>query len=185
MYEISAAGGTPQPLLPEDGHQQLDPNWAPDGRKIIFAGESNDPSSSIRILDLATHQVSTLPASQGLYSPRWSPDGRYVSAFSQDSKNLMLFDTQNQKWSQLASGSLSWMNWSHDSHYLYVLDYRGQDAVVRINVADHKAEPVVDLKNFVTVGRYGAWLALAPDDSPLLLHDTGSQDVYAVDLQSR
>jgi len=97
----------------------------------------------------------------------------------------MLFDTQTMKWSQLASGSLSWMNWSHDSRYLYVLDYRGQDAVVRINVRDHKPEQVVDLKNFVTVGRYGAWLALTPDDSPLLLHDTGSQDVYSVDLKSQ
>ena len=184
IYEIPSAGGTPRELLPDDHKQQLDPNWSPDGRKIIFAGESNDPSSAIRILDVQTHQLSTLSASEGLYSPRWSPDGRYVSAFSQDSKNLMLFDTKNQKWTQLASGSLSWMNWSHDSRYLYVLDYRGQDAVVRIKIADHRPEQVLDLKNFVTVGRYGAWLALTPDDSPLLLHDTGSQDVYSVDLQS-
>ena len=183
IYEVSSDGGTPQELMPDDHTQQLDPNWSPDGNKIIFAGESNDPSSSIRILDLADHKLSTLPASAGLYSPRWSPDGRYISAFSADSKTLLLFDFQTQKWSDLATGSLSWLNWSHNSQYVYVLDFRGKDAVVKIRISDRKAEQVVDLKNFVTVGRYGGCLSLSPDDSPILLRDTGSQDVYSLDWQ--
>jgi serine/threonine protein kinase/Tol biopolymer transport system component len=184
IYEVSKDGGSPRELLPDDHTQQLDPNWSPDGSKIIFAGESNDPSSAIRVLDLATRKISTLPGSDGLYSPRWSPDGRFVSAFSADSKTLLLFDFRTEKWSKLAEGSLSWLNWSHDSRYVYVLDFRGKDAVVRIRVADQKTEQVADLKNFITVGRYGGWLALTPDDSPLLLHDTGTQDVYSVDWET-
>ena len=185
MYEVSPDGGSPQELLPNDHSQQLDPNWSPDGTKIIFAGESNDPSSAIHILDVPTRQVSDLPGSKGLYSPRWSPDGRYVSAFSADSKTLLLFDMQTQKWTELANGSLSWLNWSHESQYVYVLDFRGKDAVVRIRISDHQPEQVVDLRNFNTVGRYGGWLALTPDDSPLILHDTGTQDVYSVDWQAQ
>jgi Tol biopolymer transport system component len=184
MYEVSPEGGSPRLLLPDDTSQQLDPNWSADGTKIIFAGESNDPSSAIRVLDVASHQVSTLPGSQGFYSPRWSPDGRYVSAFSGDSKTLLLFDLQTKKWTELAGGSLSWLNWSHDGQYVYVLDFRGKNAVVRIRIGDHRAEQVVDLRDFVTVGRYGGCLALAPDDSPLLLRDTGSQDVYSVDWEA-
>jgi WD40 repeat protein len=184
MYEISRDGGSPRALLPDDSGQQLDPNWSPDGSKIIFAGESNDPSSAIRVLDVASQQVSSLPGSQGYYSPRWSPDGRNVSAFSADSKTLFLFDFQTKKWTELASGSLSWLNWSHDGQYVYVEDFRGKNAVVRIRISDRKAEQVVDLKDFVTVGRYGGALALAPDDSPLLLRDTGSQDVYSVDWEA-
>jgi eukaryotic-like serine/threonine-protein kinase len=184
MYEVSPEGGSPRLLLPDDAGQQLDPNWSPDGSKIIFAGESNDPSSAIRVLDVASRQLSTLPGSQGFYSPRWSPDGRYVSAFSADSKTLLLFDFQTKKWNQLASGSLSWLNWSHDGQYVYVLDFSGKNAVVKIRISDHKAEQVVDLKNLVTAGRYGGCLALAPDDSPLLLRDTGSQDVYSVDWEA-
>ena len=185
IYQVSRDGGSPRELLPDDHTQQLDPNWSPDGSKIIFAGESNDPTSAIRVLDLATHKISSLPGSDGLYSPRWSPDGRYVSAFSADSKTLLLFDFRTEKWSKLAQGSLSWLNWSHDSQFVYVLDFRGKDAVVRIRVADQKTEQVADLKNFITVGRYGGWLALAPDDSPLLLHDTGTQDVYSVDWETK
>jgi Tol biopolymer transport system component len=184
MYEISQDGGSPRPLLPDDPSQQLDPNWSPDGTKIIFAGESNDPTSAIRILDVASRQVSSLPGSQGYYSPRWSPDGRFVSAFSADSKTLFLFDSQTKKWTELANGSLSWLNWSHDGQHVYVEDFRGRNAVVRIRISDRKVEQVVDLKDFVTVGRYGGALALAPDDSPLLLRDTGSQDVYSVDWEA-
>lgn len=181
MYEISPQGGTPQLLLPDDPRQQLDPNWSPDGSKIIFAGESNDPSSSIRILDVATHKVSELPGSAGLFSPRWSPDGRHISAFSADSKTLLLFDPQTTQWSPLATGSFSWLNWSHDGQYVYLLDFSARNAIVRIRVSDHKIEQVADLQHFVGTGRYGAALALTPDDSPLLLRDTGSQDVYSVD----
>jgi serine/threonine protein kinase/Tol biopolymer transport system component len=184
IYEVSSDGGTPHQLLPADQHQQLDPNWSPDGSKIVFAGESNDPASAIRVLDLATQKVSELPSSQGLYSPRWSPDGRYVSAFSADSRKLLLFDSQTQQWTDLAEGSLGWLNWSHDGQYVYVLDFKDKSAVIRIRIADHKAEPVADLTNFVSAGRYGGSLALTPNDEPLLLRDTGSQDVYSVDWHS-
>ncbi len=181
MYETSLDGETPRLVLPNDKSQQFDPNWSPDGTKIVFAGESNDPASAVRILDLATQKVSDLPGSQGFFSPRWSPDGRYVSAFSSDSNRLLLFDLQTQKWTELATGSLGWLNWSHDGRYVYMLDSKGKDVVVRIRLSDKKREPVADLKDIVTTGRYGAALALTPDDSPLLLRDTGTQDVYSVD----
>jgi serine/threonine protein kinase/Tol biopolymer transport system component len=184
IYEVSAEGGSPRQLMPDDPRQQLDPNWSPDGTKIIFSNESNDVSSAIHVLDVDSRKVSNLPESQGLYSPRWSPDGRYVSAFSADSKRLLLFDFQTRKWTELANGSLGWLNWSHDGQYVYVLDTRGRNAVVRIRISDHKTEQVVDLKNFASTGRYGGCLALAPDDSPLLLRDTGTQDVYSVSWEA-
>ena len=183
IYEISADGGSPRLLLPNDRSQQLDPNWSPDGTKIIFAGESNNPASAIRILDLATNQISSLLASDGLYSPRWSPDGRYISALSADSKRLLLFDFQTNQWTTLATGSLAWLSWSHDGQYIYVLDNRGKDEVVRIRIRDKKLEPVAEVQDFATTGRYGGALALTPDDQPLLLHDTGTQDVYSVDWE--
>ncbi len=184
IYEISPDGGSPRQLRPDDHTQQLDPNWSPDGKKIIYAGESNDPSSAIHVLEVASGKVSDVPGSQGLYSPRWSPDGRHISAFSADSKTLLLFDAQTEKWSELANGSLAWLNWSRDGQYVYVLDYRGKDAVVRIRVSDLSVEQVVDVKSFASSGRYGRALALTPDDSPILLRDTGTQDVFSVDWET-
>jgi serine/threonine protein kinase len=50
-------------------------------------------------------------------------------------------------------------------------------------ISDHKLEKVVDLKNFIPVGGFGTTLALTSDDSPLLLPNTGTQDVYALDWE--
>jgi WD40 repeat protein len=188
MYEIPAEGGSPKPLLPDDPHHQQDPNWSPDGTKVIFAGDANDAANAasapaIRVLDLATHQVSALPGSQNLFSPRWSPDGKYIVAITSDSTRLMIFDVQAQSWTELAKGSMGWLNLSKNGQYVYVLDFTGAGAVLRTRIADHKTERVADLTNFVITGRFGGGLALAPDDSPLLLRDTGTQDIYALDWE--
>jgi serine/threonine protein kinase/Tol biopolymer transport system component len=184
IYEVSPEGGSPRLLLPDDHNQQLDPNWSPDGSKIIFSGESNNPSSSIRVFNVSSRQLSTLPGSDGLFSPRWSPDGHYVSAFSADSKTLLLFDFGSNQWKELAKGSLGWLNWSHDSQYVYLLNIRQKNAVIRVRVSDGKMEQVVDLKDLPATGRYGAALALTPNDEPILLRDTGAQDVYSIDWHS-
>ena len=183
IFEISPDGGSPRQLLPGDSRFQVDPNWSPDGSKIVF-GEGTNPASEIRILDLATHQVAALPGSKGLYSPRWSPDGRYIPAFSFDSKCLLLFDFQSQKWTELAKGTFGWLSWSKDGQYLEVLDYSsGTRAVVKLRISDGKIERVVDLKNFALAGQFGGSLAITLDDSPLLLRNAGTQDVYALDWE--
>ena len=183
IYEVSLEGGSPQPLMPDNPDPQTDPNWSPDGSKIVFAGRAADPTSSIRVFDLATRQVSTLPGSQGMFSPRWSPDGRYIPALSADSKRLLLFDFQTQQLTELAQGSMGWLEWSKDGQYLQADDFSGTGAIIRIRLSDHKTERVVDLKNFVTVGSYGQWFAVAPDDSPIMLRNAGTQDVYALDWE--
>jgi Tol biopolymer transport system component len=187
IYEISPEGGSPRLLMPGDPHPQQDPNWSPDGKKIVFAGNAGDPASAVRILDLTSGQVSTLPGSQGFYSPRWSPDGRYIPAMSSDSTKLLLFDFQTQKWVELLTGTIGWLNWSKDGKYLVALDQNGMGftgSVVKIRLSDRKVERIADLKNFVPTGHYGNSLAIAPDDSPLQLRDAGTYDVYALDWEA-
>ena len=180
IYEISAQGGSPHLLMADDRRQQLDPGWSPDGNKIIFGGESNNPASTIRILDLASHQISTVPGSEGLFSPRWSSDGRTIVAFSGDSTKILSFNFASGKWTELGNGNFGWLNLSHDGEYAYATDH---NAVMRFRVSDQKTEQVVDLKNFPTTGRYGGSLGLTPDDAPLVLRNTGTQDVYSVDWE--
>jgi WD40 repeat protein len=185
MYVVSADGGTPAQLVPDDSGEEWDPTWSPDGHRIVFASGSADPGVTIQMLDLNTHQISTLPGSKGLYSARWSPDGRYLAAFTSSADRLLLFDFTSQKWQELAKVSCGFDNWSKDSNYLYCLHKEDQPAVLRVSVRDHKIERVADLKNFRQTGFLGSWLGLAPDDSPLRLRDTGTQDVYALDWKTR
>jgi eukaryotic-like serine/threonine-protein kinase len=183
IYLVSAEGGSPQQLLPEHPEPQRDPNWSPDGDKIVFGGARLDNDSAIRVLDLITHQLSTLPGSRGLYAARWSPDGRYIVAMPSDQLSLVLFDFQTQKWSQIAQVRAGFPNWSRDGQYVYFLRWLVNPAVLRIRIRDREVEQVSDLTNLPTTGNLGPWLGLDPDDSPLLLKDTGTQDVYALDWE--
>jgi Tol biopolymer transport system component len=186
IYGISSDGGSPRLLMADDTRNQQDPTWSPDGNRIAFAGSANDAAVSkaapaIRILDVKTGEVSSVPGSQGIYSPRWSPDGRTLAAMTSNSRSLLLFDFQTRKWTEIAKGTFGWLTWSRDGQYVYMTDGTGKGAVLRARISDHKLERVIDLKNFVATGQGGGSLSLTPDDAPLLLRDTGTQDVYALD----
>jgi len=180
-YLVSAEGGSPQELMSGDPQQHWDPNWSPDGSKIVFGG-SFFGATAIRVLDMKTQQVSTLPGSEGLFSPRWSPDGRRIAAMPVDQLNVVLYDFETHHWSELAKGRAGYPSWSKDGQYVYFLRVPNDPAVLRVRISDRKVERVVDLKNFRMAGYFGFWLALAPDDSPLLLRDTGTEDIYALDV---
>jgi len=186
MYEIAADGVTPHAVLPGDTSPQADPNWSPDGTKILFGGLADDPKATLRVLDRSTHQVSTLPGSQSMFGPRWSPSGRYIVAQTSDSRKLRLFDPRTQTWTDLVTkGLVGWPTWSKNEQYLYYMDNSGPGGgiVFRVRISDNKIEQVADLRSFVTTGFYNSWLGLAEDDSPLLLLDIGTQDVYSLDWE--
>jgi serine/threonine protein kinase/Tol biopolymer transport system component len=184
VYLISSEGGSPQQLMPGDPKPQTDPSWSPDGGKIVFSRRVTDPHSDIQVLDLSNYQVSTLPGSQGFFSPRWSPDGRYILAMPVNSLSMVLFDFQTEKWSEIMKGSGSFPNWSADGRYVYFLRWPENPAVLRVRASDRKVERVADLKNLRITGYFNIWLGVTPDDSPLLLRDTGSQDIYALDWEA-
>jgi len=185
IYMVSPDGESLQQLLPDDPQAQWDPNWSPDGTKVVFGGTFRDAGSVIRVLDLNSHKVSVLPGSQGLFSPRWSPDGRYIAALPWDSLGLDLFDFTTGKWSELMKGTANYPNWSSDGQYIYFLHGPDDPAILRLRISDHHLERVADLKNFIETGAAGiGWLGLAPDGSPLVLHDTGSVDIFSLDWQA-
>jgi hypothetical protein len=97
----------------------------------------------------------------------------------------VLFDVATQKWEEIARITCGFPNWSKNSEYVYFLHEENEPAVMRIRIRDRKVEWVVDLKNFRQAGFYGVWLSLAPGDSPLILRDTGTQEIYAFDWQAR
>jgi WD40 repeat protein len=135
---------------------------------------------------LNTDKVFKLPDSDKVFSPHWSPDGRYIAVQSADSLSQLLFDVNTQKWQQLTSGDqVGYPNWSHDGKYLYYDVQTGKDAgFYRVRISDHQVEKVANLKDIRRSGcGFGAWAGLTPDDSPLLLRDISTQEIYALDVQ--
>jgi Tol biopolymer transport system component/DNA-binding winged helix-turn-helix (wHTH) protein len=188
---VVAADGSGLTQLTTGDHYETDPNWSPDQNSLVFGGapwlEGDAPgSAAIHILDLKTRQVSTLPGSEGLISPHWSPDGRFVLAMSRDSQKLMLFDFSTQKWAELLSSPAAYPNWSRDGRYIYFSNpYVAEPVVYRVRISDRKLELVTSVSRqrlgWTIVGK---WTGLASDDSPLVLRDTGSEEIYALDWEA-
>jgi Tol biopolymer transport system component len=189
IYVISADGGTPQRVAPQEPNP-MDPDWLPDGNSLIFGDVFVTPAAitGIHSLDLSTHQVATLPGSEGLWSPRVSPDGRYVVGLSRDSNRLMLLDLTTHRTAELATGTfVGWPEWSHDPRsVVFVLAERpdSSNSIFRVRIGDRKLEEIVSQKGVRLARNFGGWHGLAPDDSPLMLRDAASQEIYALDWEA-
>ena len=191
VYVIPAEGGSSQQPVPGD-HRGADPNWSPDGNSLLLGHHPDDelPGSNkldLEILDLRTHAISKVPGSQELWSPRWSPDGRYILAFPRAGDRLMLFDVKTRTWSESAKIGVAYPEWSRQGDYIYflaVLPGGKPGGIFRVRISDRKLEQLVSLEDFRQAPYWGSWAGLAPDDSPLLLRDAGTQDIYALDWQA-
>ena len=177
--------------MPEEllkGHNRLRPNWSPDGNSIVFsyAPWVETVPRAVEILNLSTHKVAQLPESQGLLLAAWSPDGLYITARRADHRALMLFDFKTQTWTELAEGPLNWANWSRHGRHVYFEREGKEHTLMRIGLKGHVVEEVVSLKDIKRAGVSGGyWFGLTPDDSPLILRDTGTQEIYALDWHER
>jgi eukaryotic-like serine/threonine-protein kinase len=180
IYKVPATGGTPEKLIPNDSGDQADPSWSPDESQLAFGGSGGGGATAIHILDLKSHQITTLPKSDGLFSPRWSPDGKYLAALAGDSSGLHLYDFKTQEWLLLFKGVMGYPCWSHDGRYLYFENLRGDRAFERIAVPSGKPEQIVSLKSFRQTGLYSFWFAITPNDEPLTLRDAGTQEIVSM-----
>ena len=143
VYVVPAKGGNPLLLL-AGTFNPTDPTWSPDGKSIAYSGTSLyvGTGTEVRILNLETRQSTTVPGSQHMYSARWSPDGRYLTAAADDGTKLFLYEFATRRWKELpSSDGLSGQSWSHDSRYLYATEGA---KIYRYAVPDGRRELAAD-----------------------------------------
>ena len=189
LYVVSAQGGAPKSVLPSNNKwASVSGDWRTDGRQIVLDVQEMESGrdSDIRIFDLESGKLSTLPDSEGLVEPRWSADGRYIAALNPKKKQVFLYDCKLQTWSVLAEANFpSALRWSPAGDALYYQDTDDvEETIFRVPMAKREAERVVRLGDLLTTGAARAiFTGLSPDGSVYVTVDHGDVDVYAVDLK--
>ena len=184
VYLVSTEGLTP-PTEALSRENCLVGQWSPDGNSLLMDC-ANRPSTSegmgIFVLDIRTHELSSIPDSTGLEDTRWSPDERYIVAH--DAHRVRLFDIAQRKWLALVTIDYpNWTVWSRDGRYVYFMTAGNEEAlaIYRVRMADRQLEELTSLKNVQPVTD---WFSLDPSDSPLIARQTGTDEIYALDWEA-
>jgi Tol biopolymer transport system component len=163
IHIIPADGGAIEVLGPEN---VIDPGWTPDGRSIVMGTLSAEPGPIFE-WDLESRRQTIVPGSHGLFSPRPSPDGRFLAALDVKTWQVALRDQRTGAWSRPGARGASYPAWTRDGSWLYV---RRDGDFSRIDPTSGREEHVAGLGDTVLAGgEWGAWSGLGPDDAPLVL----------------
>jgi Tol biopolymer transport system component/DNA-binding winged helix-turn-helix (wHTH) protein len=209
LYAMNADGGVPVQLLHEH-RNEADPGWSPDGQQIVF-GRTPDLMGDevglkqLQLLDLRTHAVTPVLGSNGFFSPRWSPDGRWIAALTLGDQKLVLFDTRTRQWSLLGSTqqaaqpgapgrhAASLPNsgiraadpvWSADSRALYIhAAFSSPQTIVRVSVPDGSATVVAPIANpLVSDEADSVFVGMNRDEQPLIRVRTATGNLYSMKM---
>jgi Tol biopolymer transport system component/predicted Ser/Thr protein kinase len=187
IYAVPAQGGTAEQLIAANS-EELDPAWSADGTSLVFGASAESARGSkanmIHVVNLQTRQVEDLPGSAGLFSPRWSPDGRYILAMTADYQKLEIYDQTIRKWADLIQAPSGYPDWSHDGKYVYFNDPFDRNLpFYRVRVSDRKRDRLAAIGGYgkLAGGQWGWWTGLGPQDSLLAARDIGVQEIYALD----
>lgn len=188
IYTVARDSANLTPLLDET-RNQADPSWAADG-DIIFGrppdvmAERAQPKM-IYVWRAATRQVETMPGSESLFSPRTSPDGRYVAALKLGQRAVMLLDRRTGAWRTLATMPAADPIWSANGEWLYFHDFESKSqSIFRVRIADGQIENVAgvsELQSFEFADF--RFVGLAPGDLPLLRARSTTGNLFQAELE--
>ncbi|HEX3660738.1 MAG TPA: winged helix-turn-helix domain-containing protein [Acidobacteriaceae bacterium] len=188
IYTVDADGGHLEEVTNE-ARSEADPDWSPDGKTLVFGrlpdlmAEPSRPKD-IELVNVATKRLTKLAGSDGLFSPRWSANGKFIAALSIDQQRLLVFEVATKQWRVLAQQSIADPSWSHDDTAIYFHDFAQADQpIYRVTAASGKIERVADLHDLraANVVDY-RFAGLAPGDVPLVSARISTANIYAAEL---
>jgi len=186
LHRVSVDGGAPEKLTSE-GFTEVLPSWSPDGKSIYFNDYPIQGHLRIRVLDLDTRKVTTMPGSDGYYAPSWSPDGQYLAAIQNPPKSAALYSVNTKQWKQLKVFEHDWgfFVWARDSKSIFYI--RGpsevgvgeQTGIGRLTVPDGKWELYAKFTG-MNPDLQGAqdFLSVTPEGDVAAMSDTSVTQIY-------
>jgi hypothetical protein len=117
----------------------------------------------------------------GLFSPRWSPDGRSVVAMHADFKGMSVWDVTQSDWKPLFTHDIDNPFWSLDSEWIYFNGHYDAN-LWRARVRDGKVQKVREIP--MRVDYTGCFAnGFKPDGRVLVSCFDMRRNIYALELK--
>lgn len=162
--------------------------WSSKGDNLVFLANSRQatasltPMGTIWLVAIPSGKAVAITQGEDLFSPAFSPDGKFIAALQGSPQlcSLWVYELQKRKWEKKLEGlRANCLSWSKDGQTIYLA---GDEGIYEVNLNKPKLEPrfsplpnrIISLYTFIE----GVLIAniLAPDArfSPDLLPLSGS-----------
>jgi hypothetical protein len=186
LCRISAGGGEPELLVRPLGADSVwDACWLPQGRALVY---SHMGQQGIYRLELATRAVSPLPGAERFSYPKCSARGDILAmerpAEGPTGHQYWAWFADKRGWERVGALAFGYPEWVRDGQALIGLDPATR-RIERWSRTTRRLQEVADVSDIPLVSSvHNPWMGLAADDSPLVLRDTSTRDLYAFEWEA-
>ncbi len=164
--------------------------WSPDGRSLLFGGSGQaikeaaavEPEPHLHQVDLKTGTVSAVPGTEGMFSPRWSPNGRFIAGLAGPDSKVVLYSVATRKQIAISGPRSVWPAWSRDGQSLFFEVIEPERAWWRFNLADRKTHLVTAVNKISPAG--DAWFGSGLDNTLITTQNNGTDEIYTLDWEA-
>ncbi|MBL8210916.1 MAG: serine/threonine-protein kinase [Bryobacterales bacterium] len=188
IYVVPATGGSLRQVSHGEGGPggETDASFSPDGQSLVYGVQMSDQTVSgqkfgLGIHNLASGRTTPLPGSEGLWSPRWSPDGRFIAALGFPNR-IWVYDLTSSTRRQLTDIGGGFPSWSRDGQRLY-FESGNTTTWYRLTLASRRLEALSSLRGLDTPPFSVGWVGLDANESLISTRDTSAVSIYAMDLE--
>jgi serine/threonine protein kinase/Tol biopolymer transport system component len=152
-------------------------SWSPDGSSIVFAPwGAAEGETRLHQVNLKTGAVAILPGTEEMFSPHWSPDGRFIAGLAGPTWKPTVFDVAARKQTEISSMQGGWPSWSRDGESIF---FHADKAWWRYRLTDRKLEMVASTDKMQLAGQ--GWFAAGLNNTIVTARAIGTEEVYALE----
>jgi Tol biopolymer transport system component len=183
IYVVSSDGGAPEPISPPEKGEVWDPGWLPDGKTVVWGLVD---AGGIRAFDLEKKKLSVLPGTDDLFFPKCSRQGLIlvVTKTGSASDTYWTYDAHTGHREDLGlPNSMSYPNFTRDGQW--VIGCSSALGISGFSLRDRRLQRIAALDSIQTSSlAYGTcWVGLDPEDSPIIMSDASTYELYALDWE--
>ena len=184
---VSANGGAVEVLAkPEGKFSFWDPCFLPDGRLLFSRAFPRSPAGILTV-DLQTRAVSPLGGAEKFFYPKCGPQGQVLAsrALADDSPwALTVYWPKRAAWEDLGANPLVYPTWTRDGQSFCGLD-REANRIACYSFASRRLETRAEIGDMPLLSWVLVpWMGLDADDSPMVMRDRSTRDIYSLDWEA-